>query len=196
MQETRRGKDDASTVWLIRAAEQPYGARYGAFAGSGAGTYPIDVKPSVPRGYARGHDRRDTSRGYVWGAWRGTGGYGFGANARRWAREMPRAGRVWRVAAVDAMAGTTIPAAPNGRVRANVGKRKGRHEAAPFHQLAAAIKDRGPSPSPRASPVPPHGACVPRPFPRADRRRPGRVSPHSWRKADRAGPLGPPVPCL
>lgn len=196
MQETRRGKGDASTVWLIRAAEQPYPARYGAFAGGGAGTYPFDVKPSVPRGYAWGHARRGTSRGYVWGARRGTGGYGFGANARCRAREMPVAGRVWRVAAVDVPSGTPYrphPTAVYGQMR---GKRKGRHEAAPFHQLAAAIKDRGRRPCPRASPVPPRGACVPLPFPQADRQRPWRVSPHSWRTGGRAGPLGPPVPCL
>lgn len=76
------------------------------------------------------------------------------------------------------------------------GKRKGRHKAAPIHQLAASIKDRDRRPCPRASPVPPHGACVPLPFPQADPRRPWRVSPHSWRKAGRAGPLDPPVPYL
>jgi len=154
------------------------------------------VKPSGPRGYTWGHARRDTSRGHVRRVWRGTGGYGFGANARRWVRGMPRTGRAWRVAGVDVPSGTTIPVASNGRVRAIMGKRKGRHEAAPIHQLLVPIKDRGRRPCPRASPVPPRGACVPLPFPQADPRRPGRVSPHSWRKADRAGPLGPPVPCL
>lgn len=84
------------------------------------------------------------------------------------------------------------PTAVYGQMR---GKRKGRHEAAPFHRLAAAIKDRDRRPCPRASPAPPHGAYVPLPFPQAGRRRPPQASPHSWRKAGRGGPLGPPVPC-
>jgi len=49
------GRIIGSTVWLFRAAEQPYPTRYGAFAGGGTGTYPSDVKPSVPRGYAGGY---------------------------------------------------------------------------------------------------------------------------------------------
>ena len=153
-----------STVWLFRAADKPYIPPWDT-----GGHTPHMRESQRASGLCGGlcyggYGRVDTLGGYATEQGirhltvRPAVARGMPANRTQTAR-----GARWTHVWYDP---------PSRPQRPPMGKRKGRHEAAPFHQLVASIKDQDRRPCPRASPVPPRGACVPRPFPQAGPRRP------------------------